>query len=106
VKPAPVIAAELIVTAAVPVDVIVNDCTTAVFTATLPKLRLAELIVNCGEDTDVPVPTVCCAGLAAPDPQPDVMIAKEQARANSRVPHPLNRRRSASGRMWCPFFLA
>jgi len=46
VKPAPVIAAEFTVTGDVPVDVNVNDCVVAVFTVTLPKLRLAALIVN------------------------------------------------------------
>jgi hypothetical protein len=48
VKPAPVIAAEFTVTGDVPVDVSVSDCLVAVFTVTLPKLRLAELIVNSG----------------------------------------------------------
>ena len=46
VKPAPEIAAEFTVTGDVPVDVSVNDCVVAVFTVTLPKLRLAALIVN------------------------------------------------------------
>jgi hypothetical protein len=46
VKPVPVIAAELTVTGAVPVDVNVNDCDVVVFTVTLPKLRLAALTVN------------------------------------------------------------
>jgi hypothetical protein len=48
VKPVPVIAAEFTVTGEVPVDVKVNDCVVAVFTVTLPKLRLAALTVNCG----------------------------------------------------------
>jgi hypothetical protein len=48
VKPAPVIAAELTITGAVPVDVSVNDCIVAVFTVTLPKLKAAVLTVNCG----------------------------------------------------------
>ena len=48
VKPAPVIAAEFTVTGDVPVDVNVNDCVVAVFTVTLPKVRLAALIVSCG----------------------------------------------------------
>jgi hypothetical protein len=55
VKPAPVIAAEFTVTGEVPVDVSVNDWVVAVFTATLPKLRLPALIVNCGFAA-VPVP--------------------------------------------------
>jgi hypothetical protein len=41
-----VIVAELIVTGAVPVDVNVSDCVVAVFTVTLPKLRLAALTAN------------------------------------------------------------
>ena len=48
VKPAPVIDAELIVTGEVPVDVSVNDCVVAVFTVTLPKLKVPALNVNCG----------------------------------------------------------
>jgi hypothetical protein len=55
VKPAPVIAAEFTVTGVVPDDVRVNDCVVAVFTVTLPKLTLPELIVNCGFAA-VPVP--------------------------------------------------
>ncbi len=106
-NPDPVIVPELIVTAEVPVEVIVNDCVTAVFTVTLPKLRLPVLTVSCEEVTAVPVPVVCVAELTAPDPQPDVMIVKQHAKANRRAfPHPSNRRRNASGRMWCPFFLA
>ena len=46
VKSAPVIVAKLTTTGDVPVDVSVNDCIVGVFTVTLPKLRLAELIVN------------------------------------------------------------
>jgi hypothetical protein len=46
VNPAPVIAAELTVTGEVPDDVNVNVCVAAVFTVTLPKLRLAALTVN------------------------------------------------------------
>jgi hypothetical protein len=46
VKPAPVIAVGFTVTGAVPVDVSVNDCVVAVFTVTLPKLRLAALTAN------------------------------------------------------------
>jgi hypothetical protein len=41
-----VIAAELTVTGDVPVDVSVNVCVAAVFTITLPKLKLVALIVN------------------------------------------------------------
>ena len=46
VKPAPVIVAEFTVTGAVPVEVSVNDWVVAVFTVTLPKLRLAALTAN------------------------------------------------------------
>jgi hypothetical protein len=46
VNPAPVIAAELIVTGDVPLDVNVSDCVVAVFTVTLPKLNVAALSVN------------------------------------------------------------
>ena len=46
VRPAPVIAAELTVTGAVPVDVSVNDWVVDVFTVTLPKLKLVALTVN------------------------------------------------------------
>ena len=42
-KPAPVIAAELTVTAEVPVEVRVKAWVVAVFTVTLPKLRVAAL---------------------------------------------------------------
>jgi hypothetical protein len=56
VKPVPVIAAELTVTGAVPVDVSVNDWVVAVFTVTLPKLNVAALIVNCGLGAAVLVP--------------------------------------------------
>ena len=45
-KPAPEIAAEFTVTGDVPVDVSVNDCIVAVFTVTLPKLKVAALIAN------------------------------------------------------------
>jgi hypothetical protein len=56
VNPAPVIAAELTVTGAVPVDVSVSDCVVAVFTVTLPKLKVAALTVSCGLGTAVLVP--------------------------------------------------
>ena len=56
VKPAPVMAAELTVTGAVPVEVSVNDWVVAVFTVTLPKLKVAALIANCGLGAAVLVP--------------------------------------------------
>ena len=55
-KPAPVIAAEFIVTGDVPVEVSVSDCVVAVSTVTSPKLRLAALSVNCGLGAAVAVP--------------------------------------------------
>jgi hypothetical protein len=51
-----VIAAEFTVTGEVPVDVSVNDCVVAVFTVTLPKLRLPALTVSCGLGAAVLVP--------------------------------------------------
>lgn len=56
VKLAPLNAAELMVTGAVPVEVNVSGCVDCVFTVTLPNVRLAALIVNCGLATAVPVP--------------------------------------------------
>jgi len=56
VKPAPVIATEFTVTGEAPVEVSVNDCVVAVFTVTLPKLKLAALTVNCGLGAAVLVP--------------------------------------------------
>ena len=56
VKPAPLSVAELIVTGAVPVEVSVTGCVDAVFTVTLPNVRLAALTVNCGLGAAVPVP--------------------------------------------------
>jgi hypothetical protein len=55
VKPAPVIVAEFTVTDVVPVELRVKDAVVAVFTVTLPKLRLPALTVNCGFAA-VPVP--------------------------------------------------
>ncbi len=58
-KPAPVRAAELIVTGAVPVEVNVTGCVDTEPTVTSPKVKLAALTVNCGVDTAaaaVPVP--------------------------------------------------
>jgi hypothetical protein len=56
VKPVPVTAADLMVTGAVPVEVSVTGFVDAVFTVTLPKVRLAVLIVNCGFSAAVPMP--------------------------------------------------
>ena len=52
----PAIVAEFTVTGTVPVDVSVSDCVVAVFTVTLPKLKLAALTANCGLGTAVPRP--------------------------------------------------
>ena len=46
VKPAPLRVPELMVTGAVPVEVNVTGCVDAVFTVTLPNVKLAVLIVN------------------------------------------------------------
>jgi hypothetical protein len=51
VKSAPVIETEFTVTGEAPFDVSVNDCVAAVFTATLPKLKLVVLTVSCGLTT-------------------------------------------------------
>ena len=48
--------AEFTVTGDVPVDARVSDCVVAVFTVTLPKLKLVALTVNCGLGATVPVP--------------------------------------------------
>jgi hypothetical protein len=56
VKPVPAIAAEFTVTADVPVEASVNDSVFAVFTVSLPKLRLDALSVNCGFAGAMPVP--------------------------------------------------
>ena len=62
VNPAPLIVTELTVTGEFPADVSVNDCVAAVFTVTLPKLKLAALTVNCGLAAAVLVPLkVTCA---------------------------------------------
>ena len=54
--------AELTVTGDVPDDVNVSDCVVAVFTVTLPKLKLAALTVNCGLGAAALVPLrVTCA---------------------------------------------
>ena len=50
------IVAELTMTGEVPVEVNVSDCVVAVFTVTLPKLKLAALTVNCGLGAAVLVP--------------------------------------------------
>jgi hypothetical protein len=56
VKPAPVMAAEFTVTADVPVEVRVRVRIFGVWRASLPKLRLEALTVNCGLAAAVPVP--------------------------------------------------
>ena len=49
-KPAPARTPELTVTGAVPVEVRVNDCVTAVLATTLPNVRLDVLILNDGAE--------------------------------------------------------
>jgi hypothetical protein len=56
VKPVPEIVSELTVTADVPEEVSVNVCVLAVFTVSLPKLRLDALTVNCGPQWCPPRP--------------------------------------------------
>ena len=56
VKAAPLIEAELTVTAELPVEVSVTDCVAGEFTVTLPKLKLAVLTDSCGSAAAVPVP--------------------------------------------------
>jgi hypothetical protein len=63
VKPVPVIAAELTVTADVPEEVSVNVIDFAVFTVSLPKLRLDALNVNFGLAAAVPVPLKATAAV-------------------------------------------
>jgi len=71
VKPAPVMVAELTVTGDVPDDVNVSDCVVAVFTVTLPKLKLAALTVNCGLGAPMLVPPkVTCAA----DPVDELLL--------------------------------
>ena len=65
------IAAEFTVTGAVPVEVSVSDCVVAVFTVTLPKLKLAALTVNCGLGAAMLVPPkVTCAA----DPVDELLL--------------------------------
>ena len=56
VNPVPLMEAELTVTGEVPVEVRVIVCVVGEFTVTLPKLRLAVLIDNCGLRAAAPVP--------------------------------------------------
>lgn len=56
VNTVPLVAAELIVTPAVPVEVSVTGCVDAVFAVTSPNVRLAALSVSCGLVAAVPVP--------------------------------------------------
>ena len=52
VNPVPLMEAELTVTGEVPVEVRVIVCVVGELTVTLPKLRLAVLIDNCGLGAD------------------------------------------------------
>jgi hypothetical protein len=64
VKPVPVRVPELMVTGAVPVEVNVAGCVDAVFTVTLPNVRLAALIVNVGTVGTPPTAFSCRAKLS------------------------------------------
>jgi hypothetical protein len=55
-KPAPVMEAELTVTAEVPVEVRVTVLAVAEFSVTLPKATVVLLTDNCGLDAAVPAP--------------------------------------------------
>ena len=55
-NPLPAIAAELIVTGAVPDEVSVSVWVEAVFSVTLPKSSEEALAVNCDVESDVPDP--------------------------------------------------
>ena len=70
VKPLPRMAAELIVTAAVPVDDSVTVCVVAVLTFTLPNARLEELTLRVA----VPPPS-CRAKVCATLPALAVNVA-------------------------------
>ena len=67
-KAAPLIEAELTVTAEVPVEVKVTDCVVEEVTVALPKLKLAELTASCGFVADGPTlaPTPLRATTAVP----------------------------------------
>lgn len=56
VNSVPPVAAELIVTGAVPVEVRVTGCVDDEFTVTSPNVKLAALNVSCGLAAAVPVP--------------------------------------------------
>lgn len=80
-KPAPVSAAELIVTAAVPVEVSVTGSVEAAPTVTLPKARLAELTVNPA------VPVAADTFVKYPHPEMMRIRIRKQARRYMALPH-------------------
>jgi hypothetical protein len=71
VKPAPVMAAELTVTADVPDEVSVNESVAVEVVATLPKLSEEALTVNCGVPAVVPVPL---RGMATVAPLAELLL--------------------------------
>ena len=77
-NPAPLMVAEFTVTGEVPLEVKIRDCVVAVFSATLPKLTLAALMVSWGELSD-PGAGVAFAVVFAAGPQPDTRIVRQHA---------------------------
>jgi hypothetical protein len=88
VKPEPVIGAELIVTATVPVEVSVSGSVDDEPTVTSPKLRLAGLTVSCGEPGEViGVPEPLAGSAFTETPQPERIKMKEQANRTRTLVH-------------------
>jgi hypothetical protein len=90
----PVTAAAVTVTGDVPIEVTVNVFVTAVFTATLPKLRFVAVTVNCGLADPVPRVTL-----------PKLTVPLRVTKAMRTSPHPLNRSIFAPEWTRCPFCL-
>jgi hypothetical protein len=63
VKPVPLIVAELIVTADVPLEVTVTDFVALELTATFPKLKLVGVTVHCALPAPVPLRLTATVGL-------------------------------------------
>ena len=76
-KPVPVKDAELIVTGLVPEEVSFNGCVDVVFTVTLPKARLAELMVNAA--TLAPGALSCSAKVLETPPALAVKVTVSEA---------------------------
>jgi hypothetical protein len=77
-KPAPVTAPELMVTAAVPVEVKITDCAVAVFTVTLPKLMVDVLILSTGRAAFNCIVNVLETPLALPVSVADCVVDTEE----------------------------